>query len=129
MHVLLYNQLHPETIPNFPKMQRLLEAGDFRSADVKKIGENLYRARLDHSNRLLFSLYRSQGETYILVLECIANHAYDKSHIPPDLVVRGITTHRKPPDVRIWRLRNQLRVGTVPPSTSTPHWPACWARR
>ena len=60
-------------------MQGLLEAGDFRSADVKKIGENLYRARLDHSNRLLFSLYRYQGETYILVLECIANHAYDKS--------------------------------------------------
>jgi hypothetical protein len=52
-----------------------------------------------------------------------------KNHIPPDLVVRGITTHRKPPDVRIWRLRNQSRVGTVPPSTSTPHWPACWARR
>src|SRR5712691_12716291 len=50
-------------------------------------------------------------------------------HIPPDLVVRGITAHRKPPDVRICRLRNQSRVGTVPPSTSTPHWPACWARR
>src|SRR5438128_1913374 len=46
-----------------------------------------------------------------------------------DLVVRGITAHRKPPDVRIWRLRNQSRVGTVPPSTSTPHWPACLARR
>ena len=30
---------------------------------------------------------------------------------------------------RIWRLSNQSRVGTVPPSTSTPHWPACWARR
>ena len=55
MHVLLYNQLHAKHIPHFPKMQGLLEAGDFRSADVKKIGENLYRARLDHSNRLLFS--------------------------------------------------------------------------
>src|SRR5437870_562276 len=52
-----------------------------------------------------------------------------KSHIPPNLVVRGITAHRKPPDVRIWRLRNQSRVGTFPPSTSTPHCPACWARR
>src|SRR5919206_3142009 len=46
-----------------------------------------------------------------------------------DLVVRSTTTHRKPPDVRICRLRNQSRVGTVPPSTSTPHCPACWARR
>ena len=50
-------------------------------------------------------------------------------HIPPDLVVECGTAHRKPPDVRICRLRNQSRVGTVPPSTSTPHWPACCARR
>jgi hypothetical protein len=42
-------------------------------------------------------------------------------HIPPDLVVRGIPAHRKPPEVRIWRLRNQSAVGTRPPSTSTPH--------
>ena len=52
-----------------------------------------------------------------------------KVHIPPDLVVECGTAHRKPPDVRIWRLSSQSRVGTLPPSTSTPHWPACWARR
>src|SRR5437016_5406519 len=46
-----------------------------------------------------------------------------------NLVVEQVTAHRKPPDVRIWRLSNQSRVGTFPPSTSTPHWPACWARR
>jgi hypothetical protein len=79
MQVLLYNQLHPQSIPNFQKMKRFLEAGDFRSADVKKVGYNLYRARLDISNRLLFSLYRSHGHTYILVLECIAHHAYNTS--------------------------------------------------
>src|SRR5215831_6412745 len=50
-------------------------------------------------------------------------------HIPLNLVVERVTTHRKPPDVRICRLRNQSRVGTFPPSTSTPHCPACWARR
>ncbi len=49
-------------------------------------------------------------------------------HIPPNYVVERVTAHRKPPDVRICRLRNQSRVGTVPPSTSTPHCPACWAR-
>jgi hypothetical protein len=49
--------------------------------------------------------------------------------IPANLVVRGITAHRKPPEVRICRLRNQSAVGTRPPSTSTPHCPACWARR
>ena len=79
IHVLLYKQLDPHSIPNFPKMKRLLEAGDFRSADVKKVGPNLYRARLDRSNRLLFSLYRYQDEMYILVLEYIAHHAYNTS--------------------------------------------------
>src|SRR5216683_2661252 len=39
-------------------------------------------------------------------------------HIPPDLVVRGIPAHRKPPEVMICRLRNQSAVGTRPPSTS-----------
>jgi hypothetical protein len=71
MQVLLYDQLNPKNIPHFPKMKGLLEAGDFRSADVKKVGPNLYRARLDSSNRLVFSLYRYQDKTYILVLEYI----------------------------------------------------------
>jgi hypothetical protein len=50
-------------------------------------------------------------------------------HIPPNLVVERVTAHRKPPEVRICRLRNQSAVGTRPSSTSTPHCPACWARR
>jgi hypothetical protein len=79
MEVILYNQLNPKNIPNFSKMKEFLEAGDFRSADVKKVGHNLYRARLDTSNRLLFALYRFHDHMYILVLECIAHHAYDKS--------------------------------------------------
>ncbi len=79
MHVLLYNQLNPARIPNFTKIQRFLEADDFRSADVKKVGANLYRARLDRSNRLLFSIYRYQDQAYALILEWIAHHAYDKS--------------------------------------------------
>ena len=50
-------------------------------------------------------------------------------HIPPDLVVEAISAHRKPPDVRSCRLSIQSDVGTRPPSTSTPHCPACMARR
>ncbi|HYQ93187.1 MAG TPA: hypothetical protein VES89_14200, partial [Candidatus Competibacteraceae bacterium] len=76
MHLLLYHPLNPTTIPNFEKIRAYLEAGDFRSAEVKKVGDNLYRARLDKSNRLLFSLYRYQEQTYLLVLEWIAQHAY-----------------------------------------------------
>src|SRR5215471_19769582 len=47
-------------------------------------------------------------------------------HIPSYYVVEDAITQRKPPEVRIWTLRNQSRVGTCPPSTSTPHYPACW---
>jgi hypothetical protein len=79
MQVLLYNQLNPSKIPGFKKLKGLLEADDFRSAEVKKVGSNLYRARLDRSNRLLFSLYRYQDQAYALILEHIAQHAYDKS--------------------------------------------------
>jgi hypothetical protein len=58
-----------------------------------------------------------------------SRHGLHQNHIPSNLVVEQVTAHRKPPDVRIGRLSNQSRVGTFPPSTSTPHWPACWARR
>ncbi len=51
------------------------------------------------------------------------------NHIPPNYVVKRVTVQRKPLEVRICRLRNQSRVGTLPPSNSTPHWPVCWARR
>jgi hypothetical protein len=51
------------------------------------------------------------------VLMCHPN----RFHIPSHYVVEEAITQRKPPEVRIWTLRNQSRVGTVPPSTSTPH--------
>ena len=65
----------------------------------------------------------------VVYLERAGNSVAGKSHIPSDLVVDCVTAQRKPPEVRIWRLSNQSRVGTVPPSTSTPHGPTCWARR
>ena len=68
-------------------MKSRLEAGDFRSADARKVGDNLFRARLDRTNRILFSFARYGGETYILVLEYIPNHAYDKSRF----LARGVT--------------------------------------
>src|SRR5215510_4824367 len=50
-----------------------------------------------------------------------------KPKLSHSIELRGgvVSTHRKPPEVRICRLRNQSVVGTRPPSTSTPHWPAC----
>jgi hypothetical protein len=79
MRILLYSKLNSTRIPGFKKIKAYLEADDFHSADVKKVGDNLYRARLDRRNRLLFSIHSFQGEAYALILEYIANHAYEKS--------------------------------------------------
>lgn len=79
MDILIYNELDTGRIPGFNKLRRYLEGGDFKSAEVKKVGDNLYRARLDRSDRLLFSIYRHGGESYLLLLEHIRNHAYEKS--------------------------------------------------
>ena len=79
MQVLTYHGLDPSRIPNFAKVVSHLEGGDFRSAQTKKVGDNLFRARLDRSNRLLFSFGRYQSQTVVLILEFIANHAYGKS--------------------------------------------------
>ncbi|MDA0790799.1 MAG: hypothetical protein O2780_15230 [Proteobacteria bacterium] len=79
MRVLLYGDLNPATIPGFKKIRTLLEANDFASADVRKVGNGLYRARLNIRDRLLFTLRTYQGNQCVLVLEHIRNHAYDRS--------------------------------------------------
>ncbi|WP_295399764.1 UvrD-helicase domain-containing protein [uncultured Thiocystis sp.] len=79
MKILVYHGLDTRAIPGYDKLTGYLAADDFRSAEVKKIGENLYRARLDRSNRLLFSLYRHGDERYALLLEFVHQHAYEKS--------------------------------------------------
>jgi hypothetical protein len=79
LKVLVYNELDPKTIPGFAKMQGYLENDDFKSAEVKKVGDNLYRARLNQRDRLLFAIYRYQEQRYALILEFIKNHAYQDS--------------------------------------------------
>jgi hypothetical protein len=69
-----------------------------------------------------------RGQYYHQVCESLVR-CHKIYHIPSDFVVACVTPQRKPPEVRIWRLRNQSCLGTVPPSTSTPHCPAWWARR
>ena len=79
MNILLYNELNSAKIPNFKKFTSYIEADDFKSADVKKIGDNLYRARLNIKDRLLFSIYKYNGKSYALLLEFIPNHDYANS--------------------------------------------------
>lgn len=69
MNILLYNDLNPDQISGFTKVRKALESGNFTQADVRKIGDNLYPARLNRSDRLLFSLYQFNAQPYCLILE------------------------------------------------------------
>lgn len=87
MNVLLYNELNPKAIKGFGKWRKLIEADNFKSADVKKVDNNLYRARLNRNDRLLFSIYQYQEKPYVLVQEYIKNHDYSGSRF----LQRGVT--------------------------------------
>lgn len=62
---------YPDAIPGYKKFAQAIAVDNFVQADVRKIDTNLYRARLNIRGRLLFSLYRYQGETVCLVLEYV----------------------------------------------------------
>ncbi len=81
MKILEYNDLDTSRVRRqYEKVIGFLEKDDFHSAEVKKLADyDLYRAKLDDSNRLLFRIV-TYGETrYALALEVVLNHAYDKS--------------------------------------------------
>ncbi len=81
MKVLSYVDLDTATVgKQFTKVRKAIERDDFRSADVKKLeSSDLYRAKLDDTNRLLLNFVHYEGETVCLALEVIRNHRYDKS--------------------------------------------------
>lgn len=64
-----------------------LLAGNFRAAGAKKLkGTTFYRAKLDDTNRLLFKIAKLGDESFILLLETIRNHNYERSRF-----LRGAT--------------------------------------
>ena len=79
MNVLFYNDLVNKKIPNLSKFTKAIESEHFTQADIKKVGDNLYRAKLSQAARLIFSFYRYENKTYCLVLEYLPNHEYEKS--------------------------------------------------
>jgi hypothetical protein len=84
MRILEYIGLDTSRVAKtYRKVIDAIAADDFRAAQVKKLSNlnhgKFYRARLDDTNRLLFSLVRHQDEVCALILEVIANHDYDKS--------------------------------------------------
>lgn len=89
MEILYYKDLEYHGLKKqVDKVTAFLEAGDFKSADVKKMADTGYfRAKLDDKNRLLFKIGEYEGRKYIFILEVIANHAYDKSRFLGGAVV------------------------------------------
>lgn len=81
MDILVYNEIeYGKLKKQFDKTVDYLKANDFKSADVKKmVNTGFYRAKLDDTNRLLFKYTRIEGKTFLLLLEIIFNHDYDKS--------------------------------------------------
>jgi hypothetical protein len=75
----------------YKKVIDAIARDDFRSAEVKKLANvshgKFYRAKLDYSNRLLFTIIRHADSVYALMLEVIENHAYDKSRFLRGAVV------------------------------------------
>lgn len=67
----------------YRKVADAIARDDFHAAQVKKLANlghgKFYRARLDGTDRLLFSLVRHGDQVYALMLEVINNHDYDKS--------------------------------------------------
>ena len=110
MRLLQYKDLDLKRVkPAFAKVRAAIEAGDFKSPDVKKLHTGgYYRAKLDHSNRLLLQFARHGGETVCLALEVIENHAYDKSRFLRGAPVDEAKIEREP-DRRAGAVRRRTR--------------------
>ena len=105
MRLLQYKDLNLRRVKAaFDKVKAAIEAGDFRSADVKKLHAGpYYRAKLDYANRLLLQFARIERaeadggtETVCLALEVIENHAYDRSRFLRGAVVGESRIEREP---------------------------------
>lgn len=81
MNILYLNDIDYSKVKRqFDKTVKFLENNDFNSAEIKKLpGTGFYRAKLDYENRLLFKFAKCNNQTYVLLLEVIYNHNYEKS--------------------------------------------------
>ncbi len=81
MELLYYNDLdYKKVAKQFSRVAEQLAKSNFSAAEVKKMPDHgFYRAKLDYENRLLFKIGKHNNKTYLLLLEVIYNHEYNKS--------------------------------------------------
>ncbi|WP_298290559.1 ankyrin repeat domain-containing protein [Thiomonas sp.] len=89
MRVLTYKGLDPGRHKvALNRLCQTIAAEDWRSAHIKKLHPSPYwRAKLSDADRVLLQFLRAGSETVCLMLEIIANHAYDKSRFLRGAVV------------------------------------------
>ena len=92
MKIIEYVDLDASRVKRqYDKLKGFLASDDFYSAEVKKLADHdLYRAKLDDTNRLLFTIMTFGGEPYALILEVVHHHAYEKSKFLRGVPVDGI---------------------------------------
>lgn len=81
MEVLEYYDLNVSRVQRqYQKVRELLIEGRFAELDMRKLANaDIYRVKLDDTNRLLFKIAKFKETTCILILEVILNHNYKKS--------------------------------------------------
>eukprot|EP00755_Sulcionema_specki_P011245 Sspe_Gene.48568::Locus_25413_Transcript_1_1_Confidence_1.000_Length_4431::g.48568::m.48568 len=105
-------------------VEKLLN-GEYRDVSKKQCGTGsafpLYTTKLSESDRLLFTTLKGQGTNkgndQILLLECIENHAYQKSRFMKPGVLRAYLGHGT--ESAEWV---PCDAPVVPPSANAPHF-------
>jgi len=77
MEILRYSDLDTRELEaQVERTAALLRDGDFRTADARKMaGSPFYRARLNDKDRMLFRFVMHGGQSHLVLLEIIRNHA------------------------------------------------------
>lgn len=126
MNVIEYIDFDPSKVTEqYKKVRAMIERDDFRSADVKKLTQGgaharFFRAKLDYTNRLLFSVVHYRGQSFALMLEVIHNHAYEKSRF---LQGASIVDDSKIPDATLEdTVRDALPIRYLHPKGHHFHW-------
>jgi hypothetical protein len=71
--------------------------GNYQSTDFEKLlGHNVYSARINQSDRLLFTTIQVNGKPYLMLLDVVLNHDYAKSRfLKPAVLKHYIEFHGK----------------------------------
>lgn len=71
--------------------------GNYQSTDFEKLlGHNVYSARINQSDRLLFATIQVNGKPYLMLLDVVLNHDYAKSRfLKPAVLKHYLELHGK----------------------------------